>query len=179
MSSEKSLVSLPQPFALFHSNYSRRGNTDDVHKMTSLFSFFSACRSASLEDNWSFFDVAFPYVLFWDQQPSSVPLSPSKRLFLSTRGEWVWSYPDPDDEKGEDEGDGSGGEDVAFTLALNDDVRFRVRTLEFTEVRGRRLAIRWPMLVLVGDRDLFVSRRKIFLLLGRLENAVTIATNDF
>jgi len=56
----------------------------------------------------------------------------------SVRGEWVWSYPDPDDEKREgmsDSGGGSEADEAAFSLTMNDEVRFRVRTLEFTEVR--------------------------------------------
>lgn len=61
----------------------------------------------------------------------------------STRGEWIWSYPDPegDGEEGEngggkgEGGEGSGAEDAAFALALNDEVRFRVRTVDFTQVR--------------------------------------------
>ena len=69
-------------------------------------------------------------------------------LSSSTRGEWVWSYPDPDAEEGE-EGKGKGGadggngegadeaEEGSFSLALHDEVRFRVRTLEFTQVGGR------------------------------------------
>lgn len=50
----------------------------------------------------------------------------------------MWSYPDPDDEKKEgmsDPGGGSEADEAAFSLAMNDEVRFRVRTLEFTEVR--------------------------------------------
>lgn len=54
----------------------------------------------------------------------------------------MWSYPDPDAEDGEDgergkgggEGEGSEAEDTTFSLALHDEVRFRVRTLEFTQV---------------------------------------------
>lgn len=69
-------------------------------------------------------------------------------LSSSTRGEWLWSYPDPDAEEGE-EGKGKGGadggngggadeaEEGSFSLALHDEVRFRVRTLEFTQVGGR------------------------------------------
>lgn len=61
----------------------------------------------------------------------------------SKRGEWIWSYPDGDGDgeegkngggKGEG-GEGSGAEDAAFALALNDEVRFRVRTVDFTQVR--------------------------------------------
>lgn len=52
----------------------------------------------------------------------------------------MWSYPDPDDEKREGMSDSGGGEgseadEASFSLAMNDEVRFRVRTLEFTEVR--------------------------------------------
>lgn len=61
----------------------------------------------------------------------------------SARGEWVWSYPDPDAEEGEGDGEGGGSKggegsgtenDDSFSLALHDEVRFRVRTLEFTQV---------------------------------------------
>lgn len=65
-------------------------------------------------------------------------------IACSVRGEWLWSYPDPDEaegEEGEGEGEGSGAEDSSFALALNDEVRFRVRTLEFTQV-GFGLATR-------------------------------------
>lgn len=82
--------------------------------------------------------------------------SPVAVWCFSARGEWVWSYdPDANDEEGgggegEEEGmgkmgereDGEGAEDgedgegdAAFTLAVHDQVRFRVRTLEFTQVR--------------------------------------------
>lgn len=60
------------------------------------------------------------------------------RNACSVRGEWLWSYPDPDEQegeggKGEGGGEGSGAEDSSFALSLHDEVRFRVRTLEFTQ----------------------------------------------
>ena len=57
----------------------------------------------------------------------------------------MWSYPDPDAEDGED-GKGAAGangenegeeEEGSFSLTLHDEVRFRVRTLEFTQVGGK------------------------------------------
>jgi len=64
----------------------------------------------------------------------------------------VWSYPDPDEEEGGGGGNGSGNnengndaeagggaeeeEDATLALTLNDRVRFRVRSLEFTQVGG-------------------------------------------
>ena len=66
---------------------------------------------------------------------NELPTSPFSIRLCSTRGEWVWSYPDGDaDDDGEGAKEGSDAEETTFSLALHDEVRFRVRTLEFTQV---------------------------------------------
>ncbi|CAN0120133.1 unnamed protein product [Pylaiella littoralis] len=70
---------------------------------------------------------------------ASIPKDLLQSPSVFVRGEWLWSYPDPDEQegeggKGEGGGEGSGAEDSSFALSLHDEVRFRVRTLEFTQV---------------------------------------------
>lgn len=82
------------------------------------------------------------------------------------RGEWVWSYPDPGgdgtdaagsdsaghgDDRELDGGHGGGEGDGSFTLALHDEVRFRVRGVNWTSVRENDAVKR----VLVCLRDAF------------------------
>eukprot|EP00752_Nemacystus_decipiens_P003713 g3422.t1 len=91
----------------------------------------SCCNKQGIKVSLDFFENA--------SIPKDLLQSPS----VFTRGEWVWSYPDPDADEGE-EGKGAGGadhesggeeeEEGSFSLALHDEVRFRVRTLEFTQV---------------------------------------------
>ncbi|CAM9555132.1 unnamed protein product [Ectocarpus fasciculatus] len=89
----------------------------------------SSCTKQGIKVSLDFFENA--------SIPKDLLQSPS----VFARGEWMWSYPDPDAEDGEGEGgggkggEGSGAEnDDSFSLALHDEVRFRVRTLEFTQV---------------------------------------------
>eukprot|EP00903_Cladosiphon_okamuranus_P019376 g17816.t1 len=91
----------------------------------------SCCNKQGIKVSLDFFENA--------SIPKDLLQSPS----VFTRGEWVWSYPDPDaeeDEEGKGEGGENGGgaaeedEEATFTLTLHDEVRFRVRTLEFTQV---------------------------------------------
>ncbi|CAN0499826.1 unnamed protein product, partial [Ectocarpus sp. 8 AP-2014] len=87
----------------------------------------SSCTKQGIKVSLDFFENA--------SIPKDLLQSPS----VFARGEWMWSYPDPDAEDGEGGGskggEGSGAEnDDSFSLTLHDEVRFRVRTLEFTQV---------------------------------------------
>eukprot|EP00904_Undaria_pinnatifida_P001880 jgi/Undpi1/11693/HiC_scaffold_36.g13988.m1 len=83
----------------------------------------SSCTEHGIKVSLDFFEHA--------SIPKDLLQSPSK----FTRGEWVWSYPDGDaDDDGEGAKEGSDAEETTFSLALHDEVRFRVRTLEFTQV---------------------------------------------
>ncbi|CAM9478944.1 unnamed protein product [Scytosiphon promiscuus] len=88
----------------------------------------SSCTKQGIKVSLDFFENA--------SIPTDLLQSPS----VFVRGEWIWSYPDPDAEEGAEKGEGGGSgaedgeEDASFALALHDEVRFRVRTLEFTQV---------------------------------------------
>ncbi|CAM9208006.1 unnamed protein product [Ectocarpus sp. 12 AP-2014] len=91
----------------------------------------SSCTKQGIKVSLDFFENA--------SIPKDLLQSPS----VFARGEWLWSYPDPDAEDGEGDGEGGGSKggegsgaenDDSFSLTLHDEVRFRVRTLEFTQV---------------------------------------------
>ncbi|CAM9360398.1 unnamed protein product [Ascophyllum nodosum] len=89
----------------------------------------SSCTKDGIKVSLEFFENAIV--------PKDLLQSPSSFV----RGEWMWSCPDPDEGNKEEKeggvseaGEGSEAEDATFSLALHDEVRFRVRTLEFTQV---------------------------------------------